>query len=151
MLEIACNNCVAACCKNVILELTRKEQKFMERGGSNLVTVAKPKQRDRSKVPYPRSYEVIDGEVKLSYVPGYKTEPLKAGLGRFVLIGNCGYLETDPSGWELCSVYSERPQVCQDFPVGESKCQLMRVSQGVDSPSEEVPDLRDLLEPKDLS
>lgn len=143
--EISCKNCTAACCKNVLLSLTRQEQKFMEKGGSNLFTIAKPKQRDRERVLYPITYEIIDNEVKPEYEPGNEYEPLEAGLGRFILIGSCGYLKTDSSGWELCSAYDERPAVCQDFPVGSPKCRTFRVINDVDPPSAEVPDLRDLL------
>lgn len=145
MSEISCTNCIGACCRNVIIELSRKEQKLIEKAGTHLVTIAKPKQRDREKVLYPygsRIDEKTGNKVPL-YMRGHEYAPLAAGLGRFMINGECGYLKTDDEGWQSCSIYDERPEACRNFEVGGHKCRLLRVLYGVDAPSPDVPDLRE--------
>jgi Fe-S-cluster containining protein len=134
--EVSCQNCVAACCKgNLLLGLKLEEASFMIKGGNKIETVEWPVNYDRDNVIYPYGYEIDKNGNKFWLVdPEKPTEPLKADLGRFMLIGSCKYLETDTDGREYCGVYNERPDVCREFVVGAEKCLMLREEYGVAVP-----------------
>lgn len=150
MSEISCHNCTAACCKGPeIMELTAEELDFMEEGGNTLFTIAKPADHDRNDIPYPYGLDLSQDAPELLFAKDHPYEPLNAGLGRYMLLETCAYLETSPEGWERCSVYAERPAVCRNFEMAGHKCRLMRMNAGVDEPDTEFKErlkLLDLLE-----
>lgn len=153
MSELSCQNCKAACCKGPeTMELTIEEASFMLRGGNTLTTIAQPADHVREDVLYPQGWQMDEDDPTnpILAVPlvlkGFEFEPLAAGLGRYTLWGTCKYLETTEDGWERCSVYDQRPNVCIDFPMGGQKCHLMRVMAGVDEPTPEYPNKNDWLE-----
>lgn len=148
MSELSCRNCSAACCKGPeTMELTADEHAFMIRGGSAFLTIAEPANHERTDVMYPAGVQVDEesSTVKILVREGTEFEPLAAGFGRFILWGSCGYLKTSNGGWEYCGAYDEKPGICGSFEMGGANCRLMRVAAGIDDPSEEFPDLRDLL------
>lgn len=140
MSEIACTNCVAACCKGdplLVMQLTKEELSFMARSGNQFQKIESPKPYDRDDVRYPIGARINPGRRTLNFM--YKAsseyEPLPANYGRYALIGACKYLATDDNGWEYCSVYDERPGACQDFEMGGEKCQLIRTLKQVSPPA----------------
>lgn len=150
MSEVTCQNCSAACCKGpVTVELTAYEKEHLLGVGTDLYPIVEPVNFDRPYVAYPAGVELDDeGQLeKFLYVDGQRrSEPLDAGLGRYMLIGTCGFLKTDPAGWEYCSGYDDRPKICQDFEIGSLKCRLIRVVREVDVPSDAFPGLQAMLD-----
>lgn len=134
-----CQNCQAACCRGyplLIMSLADEELVFMNRGGNRFQTIEKPAGHDRENVRYPAGAYIYPekGTIQYIYEAGRSTEPLPANYGRYALLGDCQYLATDQNGWEYCSVYEERPQVCRDFEMGSPKCLSLRLLAGVDQP-----------------
>lgn len=124
-----CSECQAACCRaNEIFDLTFQEVAFMTRVGNKLLKVVLPSPKPRRDAPYPRGLEWdTETGMRTYYVdPERPTEPLSANFGRYVLLNDCKYLETDQDGWEHCGVYEERPGACQQFEEGGDKCHLMQ-------------------------
>jgi Fe-S-cluster containining protein len=122
----------------LILSLSLDEASFMLRGGNKLITVAQPKNIDREEVIYPIGYETgEDSPNKRTWLlePGREYEPLKAGFGRYILQGDCSYLQVSEEGWEYCGVYEARPEVCRTFEMGAEKCQLLRALRLVEKTS----------------
>ena len=110
----------------------------METGGSLLQTVAEPVSYDRNDVIYPIAVN-IDAQRKTVRWIAEKDrpyEPLPAGVGRYMLFGTCAFLQTDGAGWEYCGAYENRPGVCRDFEEAGPTCQILRLRQGVDTPSD---------------
>jgi Fe-S-cluster containining protein len=58
-----------------------------------------------------------------------------AKYGRYALLGACGYLQTDETGWQYCGAYEQRPEVCQEFEMGGEKCLNLRTTHGVPVPN----------------
>ncbi len=140
--KLSCHNCEAACCKGnplLLMNLSPDELGFMKEGGNKFIPVTEPAEHDRDKVIYPAGIQINPGGKSFNWVArvGNEYEPLPAGLGRYALLGDCKYLVTDENGWESCSVYDDRPQVCQDFEMGSPKCLQMREIQGVPLPMAE--------------
>jgi len=139
--EISCENCTAACCKGdpfIIMQLSKRELKFMKRPGNQFQTIVKPADHVQTNARYPVE-AVINRErntVQWVYMKGRETEPLPAGMGRYALVGACKYLEKDENGSEYCGVYERRPQVCQDFEMGSPNCETLRELAGVPIPVE---------------
>jgi Fe-S-cluster containining protein len=116
------------------MSLTLEELSFMLRGGNKLLTVEQPQTKDRENVIYPLGYEEYPdkpGVRKWLINPDNPYEPLAAGFGRYILLGNCAYLEVTEDGWERCGVYEDRPQVCRDFQMSSEKCVMLRERHGV--------------------
>jgi Fe-S-cluster containining protein len=130
-----CTSCVAACCKGpILMQLSNPEYKAMSGAGNTFVTIAKPADHDREQVPYPYAMQINEqrGTQQFLFEKGRETEPLAAGLGRYMLIGACKNLVIPPFGIELCGVYETRPEVCRDFEVGGQTCELLRIVHQVD-------------------
>jgi Fe-S-cluster containining protein len=144
MSEVSCQNCTAACCKGPeIMEMDAKDAKFMRDGGNLLAAIAEPVDYDRDDVLKPIGMNFEKGTVVVA--DGQEYEPLKAGLGRYMLLGDCVYLETTPEGSQQCGVYENRPAICRGFEMGGDKCRTIRVNTGVDEPTEEFPNLWKML------
>jgi Fe-S-cluster containining protein len=144
MSEVSCQNCTAACCKGPeIMEMNAEDAKFMRDGGNLLASIAEPVDYDRHNVLKPIGMDFDRGTAIVA--DGQEYELLRAGLGRYLLLGECVYLETTPEGLEQCGVYENRPSVCRDFEMGGDKCRNIRVNAGVDEPTEDFPDLWKLL------
>lgn len=140
--KISCRNCEAACCKGtpvLVMELSERELTFMKQGGNTLQTIVAPTLHDQPQAPYPISAQLNTPENTISWIYNRESpsEPLKGGLGRYALFGECKYLVKDQDGWEHCGVYDERPAVCQKFEEGSEKCELAREIQGVPLPMAE--------------
>jgi len=118
------------------MHLSAEEADFMKAGGNILQAVAEPVDYDRDDVIYPVSMHVYPDKKTFRWVAekGREYEPLPAGIGRYLLAGACKYLGVDDNGWEFCTVYDRRPQVCSDFEEGSEKCLLRRQVQGVPLP-----------------
>lgn len=124
-----CNDCDAACCRaNTILSLSFQEAALMTRCGNKLITVALPSSKDRTNVIYPfgAQFDPISNAWEFVLQPGNEYEPLAANLGRYMLLNDCKYLGVDETGWEHCTIYEDRPQVCQDFEPGGAACHLIQ-------------------------
>lgn len=151
-LEINCHNCIGACCRGPItMDLSNQELEFMRRPGAILQTVVGPDTIYREQARYPYDYIVDDVKETIRFLldPSDPYKPLPAGVGRYMLIGKCGYLKEDEDGWEYCSAYEQRPQVCKDFVEGSLSCQEVRQFAGVDEQSQEVQDrIKQLLRQK---
>ncbi|HET7827558.1 MAG TPA: YkgJ family cysteine cluster protein [Candidatus Saccharimonadales bacterium] len=136
--EVSCQNCRAACCKGrpaLIMQLSPAELEFMRASGNILQPIEEPVDYDREDARYPIGIASVDNErrtIRWLFEAGRETEPLPSGMGRYALLGTCKYLETDEAGWERCSVYEDRPQVCRDFEEGSDKCLLLRKLEGLD-------------------
>src|SRR3989344_6532266 len=138
MSEVSCENCHAACCKGtplLIMQLSPDELGFMRRPGNVFQTIAEPVNYDREEVIYPAGAEVNQEKGTLRWLaePGREYEPLLASFGRYALFGACKYLEIDENGWEQCSVYERRPEVCRNFEMAGEKCLLLRMRHGIDN------------------
>jgi Fe-S-cluster containining protein len=143
--EVSCQNCTAACCKGPeIMELNSEDYTFMKRGGNILLTIAEPVNHDRGDILKPIGINFDRGTAILA--EDHEYELLKAGLGRYMLLGECVYLETTTEGLEQCGVYENRPAMCRSFEMGGDMCRHIRVNAGVDAPSAEFPDLTELLD-----
>lgn len=121
------------------MSLTQEEYEFMLIPGNRLQPVEEPKDTDQPHARYPIGIAEISKEhntIRWVFERGRETWPLPAGYGRYALFGACKYLESDENGWEYCSVYDERPKVCQDFEMGSPKCQRFRLREGVDQAAE---------------
>jgi len=125
------------------MELSAEDFAFMKKGGNVLIAIAEPVDYDRDKIFKPIGIDIIKGTALLA--EGHEYELLRAGLGRYMLLGDCVYLKTSPEGLEQCGVYEDRPAMCRGFEMGGDMCRHMRVNAGVDEPSEEFPNLTDLL------
>ncbi len=139
--EINCHNCSGACCRGPItMDLSSQELEFMRRPGVILKTVVEPDTIYREQARYPYDYIVDAAKETIRFLldPKDPYKPLPAGFGRYMLIGKCGYLKEDEDGWEHCSAYEQRPQVCKDFVKGSLSCQEVRQFAGVDEQSPEV-------------
>lgn len=139
--EVGCHNCQGVCCSGLILfDLDNEDLAFMKRGGSQMHTVVKPKKVDQPNAHYPIDH--IGDRERNTLVPildpERPTEPLAAGVGRYLLMGRCGYLVTTEDGRERCSTYDNKPKPCNDFEEGGDKCKFMRQSAGVDPMTELV-------------
>jgi Fe-S-cluster containining protein len=144
MSEVSCQNCTAACCKGPeIMEMNAEDAEFMRAGGNLLASIAEPVDYDRSNVLKPIGMNFKRGTAIVA--DGQEYEMLRAGLGRYMLLGDCVYLETTPEGLEQCGVYDDRPGMCRDFEMSGDKCRQIRVTAGVDEPTESYPDLWQLL------
>lgn len=124
------------------MQLTAEELAFMKAGGNRFMTVADPVDHDRQEVLYPAGIQVYPDRNTFSWLAeqGREYEPLAAGFGRYAIVGACKYLATGEGGWEYCSVYEQRPGVCQDFEVGSRKCMELREVHGVSNDSVLLPD-----------
>ena len=141
--EVSCQNCRAACCKGVpflTMQLSPEELAFMKAGGNILQTIETPVDYDREDVLYPISANIDPARETIQWLckKGHETEPLPAGMGRYAMVGACKYLEMDEDGVEICSVYSERPQVCHNFEMGSTACLQTREIQGIPLPMPNV-------------
>jgi Fe-S-cluster containining protein len=125
------------------MEMSAEDAKFMRDGGNLLASIAEPVDYDRHNVLKPIGMDFDRGTAIVA--DGQEYELLRAGLGRYLLLGECVYLETTPEGLEQCGVYENRPSVCRDFEMGGDKCRNIRVNAGVDEPTEDFPDLWKLL------
>jgi|GEM_PF-1641717 Fe-S-cluster containining protein len=150
MSELSCKSCTAACCKGPeVMELTESEAAFLEAGDSQLLPITAPVNFLRDRVAYPQAVKIdqVTGEVTPVFAKGEEDErSLASGVGRYMLVGSCGYLMTDAQGWEYCSVYADRPRVCREFEVGGEDCHRIRALHGIDTLTDEMPDLLDILE-----
>lgn len=121
--EIACENCVAACCKAPVnMQLTEAEHKIHSKTMDLKLTVK------------PRSYQQrIRREGSET---GYMEIP--AGFGVFELVSGCANL-TEAN---RCSIYNTRPQCCRDYTVGSAMCRRARREAGLDAdrPIDDTPD-----------
>lgn len=134
--EISCQNCEAACCKGnplLVMELSPPELAFMEEGGNEFQTIATPTQYDRKKVIYPTGMQINTAKGTFNWLAerGKEHQPLRAGFGRYALIGACKYLETDEDGWEKCGAYERRPEVCRNLVEAGLQCVSVRIRSGV--------------------
>jgi hypothetical protein len=149
MSELSCQDCKAACCKGPeFMELTESEATFLEAGGSQLLTVIAPVDFVRDALdPQAVKVDQQTGEVTPVFRQGEQHRDLASGVGRYMLVGDCGYLRTDDQGWEYCGVHAERPQACRDLELDGDNCHHMRSLHGIDTLSNEMPDdLLDILE-----
>lgn len=110
------------------MSLSEKERRQMEDVGTTLFPIAEPVDHDRDDVPYASDWRVdlIEGTIEMVLEPGKETEPLKAGFGRYLMLGPCGNL-VEVDGIEMCGIHEERPQVCWEFEMGGEKCNLLRL------------------------
>jgi len=134
--KLSCENCKAACCKGtpmMVIELAADEAAQMREAGTDLMTVVEPKDHGQPTAIYPVGARLDDdgtqGEWELD--PDNPFEPLKAGMGRYMMIGACGNLVVNKKGHESCGIYETRPAICAQFPVGSERCVSMRLLQGV--------------------
>jgi Fe-S-cluster containining protein len=131
MPENLCMSCTGACCKGpLIMSLSKEDQAQMAAAGTEFITVAEPADHDRDDVPYPIGHEFDSekGEItEVKYLEGNETEPLVAGMGRYVMLGTCGNL-TNILGREQCGIYDRRPQTCREFQAGGPACLMMRAA-----------------------
>jgi Fe-S-cluster containining protein len=121
------------------MELNADDYAFMKLGGNVLIPIAEPVDYDRNDVLKPIGIDFDRGTA--IFAKDHEYELLKAGIGRYMLLGECVYLETSPEGVEQCGVYENRPTICRDFEMGGDMCRHIRVNAGVDEPNEEFPDL----------
>lgn len=143
MEKISCETCKAACCQGGTIELTLEEAAFMIRGGNKLKTFAQPTDYDRDDVFCPQtSFEDEQGQTQFV---GTK-ESLKAGLGRYFMLGACKYLEQAEEGWQKCGVYDDRPGTCRRFEAGGGQCLILRQVMGVDEMTESTKRAVDFIE-----
>ncbi len=127
-----CTSCQAACCRAYeILPLTLQEAAFMQRAGNRLLTVAFPSTKFRENVQYPIGieFDTTTGVHSFIVEKEREFEPLAANFGRYVLLNDCKYLETDEAGWQHCGTYDDRPIACRDFEEGGKKCHQLQVVQ----------------------
>jgi Fe-S-cluster containining protein len=125
------------------MEMNAKDAKFMRDGGNLLAVIAEPEDFDRDDIIKPIGMNFEKGTVVVA--DGQENESLKAGLGRYMLLGDCVYLQTTPDGLQQCGVYEDRPSMCREFEMGGDKCKTIRVNAGVDEPTEDYPDLWKML------
>lgn len=130
MAENLCMSCKALCCKGpaTTMSLNEKEHRQMEDAGTTLFPIAEPVDYDRDDVPYASEWRVDleEGTIEMVLEPGKETEPLRAGLGRYLMLGPCGNL-VEVDGVEMCGIHEERPEVCRGFEMGGEKCDLLRL------------------------
>lgn len=125
------------------MSLSSEEHEMMVAAGTTLVTVLDPVDHDREDAIYPVGAEIDERRLTVTLPDGQEiqTQPLEAGLGRYVMFGACGNL-TNVLGVEQCSIYDKRPQVCREFKVGKTGCAILRRQAGLETPDI---DLRDLI------
>lgn len=118
------------------MELTASEYEGLVDAGTDLLVIAEPVGYDRDEVPHPAGAKFNPDDIT-STLRQLRAEgkfwPLAAGVGRYVLLGDCGQLKT-LFGWEYCGAYENRPQVCRNLAMGSQACLAFRVVQGVDKP-----------------
>jgi hypothetical protein len=122
------------------IELEQQDFQQMSDAGTAFITIAEPAPYDRDDVPHPSGIPIDLDDVE-QYVRRVQAEgqkfPLAANLGRFVMIGSCGNLKNF-AGWEICSIYPERPNTCRKLEMGGGPCRLIRQDKGVDPPGIEL-------------
>jgi Fe-S-cluster containining protein len=121
------------------MEFNADDYAFMKLGGNVLIPIAEPVGYDRNDVFKPIGIDFDRGTA--IFAEGHEYELLKAGIGRYMLLGECVYLKTSAEGVEQCGVYEYRPTICRDFEMGGDMCRHIRVNAGVDEAREEFPDL----------
>jgi uncharacterized protein (TIGR03083 family) len=112
--EIACENCVAACCKApVFMQLTQKE---FDRHHPKM---------DLRVIKNPL---VFAQRVEL---PEVAAEPqvVQPGYGLFLLASGCANLDKE----NRCSVYDDRPGCCRAYELGSAACLGARRKAGLDA------------------
>jgi len=115
------------------MSLSAEEHEQMVGVGTEFISLAEPVDYNREKVPYPAGFEFAPEKpdhVRILVEKGREYAPLEAGLGRYIMLGACGNLETI-DGWERCGIYADRPQVCQQFEAGADTCLLLRERAGL--------------------
>lgn len=128
MSEVACSNCVAACCMaNTAMRLTAEELAFMEKAGTAITEIEPPPN------PEPVNDSIAD-LLKFSGIVVVSHRPIPKGI--YLLEEDCRYLETS-GAFPQCRVYEDpdRPQVCQKFRVGSTACLEVRLLRDIDSPA----------------
>lgn len=127
--DVNCRNCEAACCKaQNAMNMTPEEAAFLREAGTNLY-LAGPFDDAREESP------PIDIDLLQGYIDTEDAGLMRAaGLGRYILLGDCGYLRTDAGGWQYCGVYGNerRPQTCRDFQMAGPACSVRRFVGGID-------------------
>ena len=97
--------------------------------GTEFFTILTPVDYDRPNAYYPfgDGFDRVAGikELGILFLGEAMTEPLAAGLGRYMMLGACGNLQK-VDGVEQCGIYEDRPQVCRDFKRGGPACGLFR-------------------------
>lgn len=112
--EIACENCVAACCKAPIrMSLTADEFKFHSKT-MDLKLIAKPSN-------FPQRIFTENSDAPPLAIPAY--------FGLFRLESGCANLNSA----NRCSIYANRPQCCSDFAMGSPACLTARRAAGLDA------------------
>jgi Fe-S-cluster containining protein len=121
--EIACSNCIGACCRGPVeFQLTKDEYR---RYGSNMTLreILKPRN-------YPQAASVprvsVDDEGRQTLFSKQVTVP--AGSGLWQMTGPCGYLADD----YRCTIYETRPVACRTLVVGSDGCRNVRRYYGLD-------------------
>ncbi len=137
--KISCDNCQAACCKGPItMDLATDEFEFMRDGGGLFHTIEEPANYDREQVRYPVSFTInkLRNTIQFFAETGNEYKPLPAGVGRYMLVGSCGYLIADSRGREYCSVYEskDRPVICGSFEEAGPKCVRVRLLRKIPDP-----------------
>jgi uncharacterized protein (TIGR03083 family) len=112
--EIACENCVAACCKAPVrMSLTADEYKRHSKT-MDLSIIAKPSNFAQRIV---------------SENADQPTVTIPSGFGLYLLESGCANLTRD----NRCSIYASRPKCCADYAVGSSACLKARRNAGLDA------------------
>jgi Fe-S-cluster containining protein len=93
-----CANCIAACCRDIVLPLDDSEMRTLRKAGTELEFLGRPSVRGR--------------DVR----------------GVYKMIGACGFLKFNQKlGFLACSVHDEeRPLVCESFTEAGSTCLKLR-------------------------
>jgi len=145
--EISCRNCKAACCKGPrSMQLTAEEAARLRKVGTNLWKADNASAAHEVKEIYPLKIDLTRGIVYLDQVD--ESGPRAADAARYILLGECGNLRTDPSGWQYCGAYDQRPNDCVSLGVADTKCRVIRMFHDVDLitiPHDIPNDLRDML------
>ena len=123
IIDVSCENCVGACCRAGILQLTEREA-YMNRRKMNLVRQVKARRYPQQVIVQAEGFN-DEGE----RIPIPTPMTIGRDYGLYLLPEDCGHLTDD----NKCGVYGERtrPRACLNYEVGGSACLGARQAAGL--------------------
>jgi hypothetical protein len=106
------------------LPLTSTEADLLQRAGTVLETVIEPTRKPYMYTETQTPHQQFLQETAMQ---------LPEGVGLFMLLTDCAYLQPVQNGMAACAIFGEpqRPAVCSGFTAGGPTCRTIRLTRGV--------------------